>query len=121
MTFSTIEPSYGESRISGNAVGMSFRLNHSLPSSPKGFVLLPVVMAISLIAAIVYLINREASLNINILGGEIATTEALHAAKAGLNHMLWQLNNSNCSGYTDSYWYRVKRNYRIKDGTQRQE
>ena len=67
----------------------------------NGFILLPVVMALSLIAAIAFLMNREGAIAVNELGGEMQTTQASLAAKAGMNHMLWQSANANCSGYTN--------------------
>ncbi|MEQ1560990.1 MAG: DNRLRE domain-containing protein [Methyloglobulus sp.] len=69
----------------------------------NGFILLPVVMAITLIAAIAFLMNREGAIAVNELGGEMQSTQASLAAKAGINHMLWKTNNANpeCTGYTN--------------------
>ncbi len=67
----------------------------------NGFILLPVVMAITLIAAIAFLMNREGTMGVNELGGEMQATQASLAAKAGMNHMLWQATNANCTGYTN--------------------
>ncbi len=67
----------------------------------NGFILLPVVMAITLVAAIAFLMSREGAMAVNALGGEMQSTQASMAAKAGMNHMLWQATNANCSGYTN--------------------
>jgi Domain of unknown function (DUF5050) len=77
---------------------------HKLQTEAKlqnGFILLPVVLTITLIAAIVFLMNREVVMAVNELGGEMQSTQASMAAKAGINHMLWQANNANCTGYTN--------------------
>ena len=67
----------------------------------NGFILLPVVMAITLVAAIAFLMSREGAMAVNALGGEMQSTQANLAAKAGMNHMLWQSTNANCTGYTN--------------------
>lgn len=73
-----------------------------LTTRPQGFILLPVVMAIALIAGVAFLMNRDGAGNVNQLGGEIAATQAGYVANAGINQMLWQANNSNCTGYTNA-------------------
>jgi|CXWL01.1.fsa_nt_gi hypothetical protein len=71
------------------------------PRIQNGFILLPVVLAITLIAALSFLMNREGSMAVNQLGGETDGTQALYTAKAGINHMQWQANNANCTGYSN--------------------
>ena len=66
-----------------------------------GFILLPVVMAITLIAAIAYLMNVDSAMNVNSVGKEIESDQARYAALAGMNQMLWQANKANCTGYTN--------------------
>lgn len=70
-------------------------------STQHGFILLPVVLAITLIAAIAFLMNREGAINVNQLAGEMQTTQASLAAKAGMGHILWQSSKANCTGYTN--------------------
>jgi hypothetical protein len=72
----------------------------SLNKTAQGFILLPVVLAISMIAGLAFLLNREGAENNRILNGEVALTQAQYIAKAGVNQMLWQANNANCNGYT---------------------
>jgi Disaggregatase related repeat len=67
----------------------------------RGFILLPVVMALTLISAIAFLMNREGAMQVHQLAGEIATSQAEFAAKAGLNHAIWQANNASCNGYSN--------------------
>jgi hypothetical protein len=71
------------------------------PHIQNGFILLPVVLAITLIAALAFLMNREGAMAVNQLGGEADSSQALYAAKAGIEHMQWQANNANCTGYTN--------------------
>lgn len=71
------------------------------PRIQNGFILLPVVLAITLIAALSFLMNREGAMAVNQLGGEADNTQALYAAKAGLNNMQWKANNANCTGYSN--------------------
>ena len=75
--------------------------NKGQANSQNGFILLPVVLAITLVAAIAFLMNREGAMAVNELGGEVQATQASLAAKAGMNHMLWQVTNANCTGYTN--------------------
>lgn len=74
---------------------------HNQAKLQNGFILLPVVLTITLIAAIAFLMNREGVMNVNQVGGEMQTTQASLAAKAGMNHMLWQATNANCTGYAN--------------------
>ncbi len=70
-------------------------------SIQRGFILLPVVLAITLIAAVAYLMNYDGAMNVNSLGKEIESSEARFVAMAGMNRMLWQANKSNCTGYAN--------------------
>lgn len=70
-------------------------------STQRGFILLPVVLSIALVAAIAYLMNVDGAMNVNSLGKEIESGEARFVAMAGMNHMLWQANKSNCTGFTN--------------------
>ncbi|MEQ1529598.1 MAG: DNRLRE domain-containing protein [Methylococcales bacterium] len=59
-------------------------------------------MAISLIAGVAYVLNRDGADVINRLSSEINSTQAEYAAMAGANQLLWQANNANCTGYTNT-------------------
>jgi hypothetical protein len=67
----------------------------------QGYILLPVVMAICLIAGIAFLMNTQTGLHVHMTAGEASGDRARYAAEAGLNHMVWHLQQDNCSGYTD--------------------
>ena len=70
-------------------------------SKQSGFILISVVLAITLTAAIAYLMNYEGAMNVNSLGREIDATGARYAAKSGFNVMLWQANRADCAGYAN--------------------
>ncbi len=76
-------------------------LQQSQAKFKSGFILLPVVLTLTLVAAIAFLMNREGAMAVNELSSEKQSTQANLAATAGLNHMLWQANNADCTGYTN--------------------
>ena len=49
-----------------------------------GFILLPVVLAITLIATIAFLINTESAINTNMTAAETAADRVEQVARAGL-------------------------------------
>lgn len=59
-----------------------------------GYILLPVVLALTLVAVAAYLINRDSAMNARIAGGQNEADEARYVAEAGLNHLLWKLRQS---------------------------
>jgi hypothetical protein len=68
------------------------------PSRGNGFVLLPVVLAIALIAVIAILLNDQRATD---LDGAVAVTEAREAAevvRAGQSYAQWRLNTNGCRG-----------------------
>ena len=68
------------------------------PNRHKGFVLLPVVLAITLIAVIAILLNDQ---RVTDLNGTVAVTEAREAvevAQTGQVHAQWRLNTNGCRG-----------------------
>jgi hypothetical protein len=67
----------------------------------KGFILLPVVFTLTILAAIAYLLSREGAMNAGNVNREQQQNSALYVAQAGYNHSLWQLKKNNCTGYTD--------------------
>ncbi len=66
-----------------------------------GFILLPVILALGILAAIAYLLNFEGSINAGNVKQEHQQDELIYIANAGYHHALWQLNRQNCSGYSD--------------------
>ena len=65
----------------------------------KGFTLLPVVLAMSLIAAIAFLLNRDNGINISMVAKQMDTDRARYAAEAGLQAANAKVQSVNCSGY----------------------
>jgi len=63
--------------------------------SQRGYILLPVVLALTLVAVAAYLINRDSAMDANIAAGQKQADEARYVAEAGFNHMLWKLRHGN--------------------------
>lgn len=65
----------------------------------QAYILITVVVTLFIIAAIALLLNRESAMGVNMAVGESQDIQARYVAEAGLNHALWQSNNSNCTAY----------------------
>ncbi|MFK8026611.1 MAG: LamG-like jellyroll fold domain-containing protein [Gammaproteobacteria bacterium] len=65
----------------------------------SGFALLPVAIIIAVVASIAYLIAHQSAMNVNNVGSHNDSTRAEYIAQAGLQHALWQANNSGCVNY----------------------
>lgn len=63
-----------------------------------GFTLLPVVLAMSLIAAIAFLINRDNGMNIDMVVSQMDTDRARYAAEAGLQAANAKVQSLSCAG-----------------------
>ena len=74
--------------------------HHSIhrPSTQRGFILLPVVLAITLIATVAFLLNSQSAINVNMTAGEAEARQAEYIAAAGLAHATWGAQNSGCAG-----------------------
>ena len=66
-----------------------------------GYILLPVIVVITLVAAIALLMNTESALESNAAAGELDAQQARYVAEAGLNHALWMTQQQGCGPYTD--------------------
>jgi hypothetical protein len=67
-----------------------------------GFLLLPVVLALTLTAAIAYMLNREGGMSVRSASSQIQIDSARYYAEAGMNHARWRMENvSGCTSYTD--------------------
>jgi hypothetical protein len=66
----------------------------------NGFVLLPVVVALTLIAAIAFLINRESANSLNMAASDAESSEMQTLAEAAINHAIWVADHNSCSGYS---------------------
>jgi Tfp pilus assembly protein PilX len=63
-----------------------------------GFVLLPVMLAMSLIAAIAFLLNRDNGMMAEMVSHQSDVDRARYAAEAGLQALNARIQTSNCSG-----------------------
>ena len=66
-----------------------------------GFILLPVVLILTILAAMAFLISRQSAINAGGVVREMQTDTARYVAEAGYNHALWQLKQTGCATYTD--------------------
>ena len=74
----------------------------SVPVRRKGFVLLPVVLLIALLATVIFLLSRENASSLSVAKSEVGVMEATYVAEAGLARATWQLRqNTSCANYTD--------------------
>jgi len=97
-------------RVCGRSVGIAYRSHYTPPldggrtghgDHRRGFVLLTVVLALVLVAAVALLIGRQGALGASMAAGTAEGDEARYVAEAGLQHAIWQVQNSNCGGFTD--------------------
>lgn len=63
--------------------------------------MLPVVLAITLVAAIAFIMNYESTSETHTVGSELQTDQARYVAEAALNHGQWQLEQAGCGPYTN--------------------
>lgn len=64
-----------------------------------GFVLLPVVLAILLVATVAFLISQQSAMQLNQSASEADFNKIKYIAQAGMQHAIWTANNSSCTGY----------------------
>jgi len=64
-----------------------------------GYVLLPVILALTLVATITFLMSHESAMGSHQVAGEMEVVQAEYVAEAGLAHATWQLQQDNCTGY----------------------
>ncbi len=70
-------------------------------SRARGYILLPVAIAIALIATIAFMSSRESGMGINMSVSELESTKANYVAQAGLQHALRHTAQQGCGPYTD--------------------
>jgi len=72
------------------------------PGAQRGFILMSVVVAITLLAAIAFMLGYQGASQTGIASGELERDRLRYIAEAGMAHAKLQLaNNTSCSGYTD--------------------
>ncbi len=67
----------------------------------NGYILLPVILALTILAVLSYQLTTESALNVGSAVRNQEMQTAKYVAEAGLQHAIWQLNQANCSGYSD--------------------
>jgi hypothetical protein len=67
----------------------------------RGSILLAVVLALGLVAAVAFLLNRDGSMGAELVAGSARADEARYVAEAGLAHATWQAQRANCIDYED--------------------
>src|SRR5262249_34740182 len=68
-------------------------------SRQLGLILLPVVIALSLIAVIAVLLNRDNGMNLTLAARNLQADAARYVAEAGLAQMNYRVQGANCAGY----------------------
>jgi Tfp pilus assembly protein PilX len=71
------------------------------PAPQRGYILLPVIVVITVVAAIALLMTTESALESNTAASELDAQQARYVAEAGLKHALWQIQQQGCGPYTD--------------------
>jgi hypothetical protein len=66
-----------------------------------GYILLPVVILLTLVATVAFMLNNESALDSGITSSQLEAKQADYVARAGLSHGLWQLGQQGCGPYTD--------------------
>jgi len=66
-----------------------------------GYILLPVVIMLTLVAAVAFMLNNESALDSGITASNQEMEQAEYVAQAGLNHALWQTQQQGCGPYSD--------------------
>ena len=69
-----------------------------LGGSAAGFTLLPVILAMSLVAAIAFLLNRDNAINLNLAASQADRERARYAAEAGLQAVNYAVQGLGCGG-----------------------
>ena len=72
-----------------------------IPGRPRGYILLPVVLLISLVAAAAFMLNNESVLETGVAVSSVNLARADYVSDAGLQHAMWQVKQAGCGPYTD--------------------
>ncbi len=71
-------------------------MNRAKPQN--GFILMPVIIAIVLVATIAFMLNNQSSFNVDETGGMQDAEQAENIARAGIAHATWTAQYSGCAG-----------------------
>ncbi|MBA1445297.1 MAG: DNRLRE domain-containing protein [Chromatiales bacterium] len=67
----------------------------------NGYILLPVMLAVTLVAAVAFSMNYESASETNAVGSELEADQVRYLAEAGLSHARWQLEQAGCGPFSD--------------------
>lgn len=67
----------------------------------RGYLLLPVSLALALVAAVAFLLAEDGGARNGQTARRMQADAARGLAEAGFNQLLWRLNQKNCTSYTD--------------------
>lgn len=65
----------------------------------EGHLLLPLALALALVAGIAFLMSRESALDVDLVLDELAVEQARYVAEAGYGHTYWWVQRANCGPY----------------------
>ena len=85
-------------RVLQHASPLARRLKTVCLNRHNGFVLLPVVLAITLLAVIAFLLNNQRVIDLDVTAAMTEAREVEEVTQAGLAHAEWLLNTSRCQG-----------------------
>jgi hypothetical protein len=63
--------------------------------------MLPVMIAIALVATIAFMMHHQSAVNIKTLNNDLEAKQAEYVTQAGLNHALWHTGQQGCGPYSD--------------------
>lgn len=66
-----------------------------------GYIMLPVMLTVALVATIAFMMNHESSMGSKSISNELEAAQARFVAEAGLRHAQWQVKQAGCGPYTD--------------------
>ncbi|NNL56457.1 MAG: DNRLRE domain-containing protein [Pseudomonadales bacterium] len=72
-----------------------------MPALVRGFVLLPVILMIIVVASIALMLNQQGLFGAHSVNAEVAGERGQYIAEAGLKHALWQTTRSACGPYAN--------------------
>ena len=67
----------------------------------RGYVLLPVMLMVAVVAAIAFMLNRSSTMDVAVMSNQAQADQHQYVAEAAINHARWSLNRANCSNYQD--------------------
>ena len=67
----------------------------------NGYILLPVILALTILAVLSYQLTTESALNVGSAVRNQEMQTAKYVAEAGLQHAIWLINQTNCNNYSD--------------------